>query len=65
MDHFSYTPNPMVCSSRIEVSVEDGIIRDVKFSGGCNGNLQGVAKLAKDRPVKEVIALLNGIRCGG
>ena len=45
----------MVCSSRIEVSVEDGIIRDVKFSGGCNGNLQGVAKLAKDRPVKEVI----------
>ncbi len=65
MDHFSYTPSPMVCSSRIEVSVEDGIIRDVKFSGGCNGNLQGVAKLAKDRSVKEVIELLNGIRCGG
>ena len=65
MDHFNYQPDPMVCSRKIEIDVEDGIIRDVKFTGGCHGNLQGVAKLSKNRPVEEVIALLKGIRCGG
>ena len=65
MDHFNYQPDPMVCSRKIEIDVEDGIIRDVKFTGGCHGNLQGVAKLSKNRPVEEVIALLKGIHCSG
>ena len=57
MDHFNFQPSPMVCSSNIEIDIEDGIIRKVKFTDGCHGNLQGVAKLAKNRPVEEVIAL--------
>lgn len=53
------------CSSHIEVEVEDGIVKSVAYWGGCNGNLQGIARLVKDMPVQEVIARLEGIRCGG
>ena len=65
MDHFNYQPDPMVCSSNIEIEIEDNIIRKVKFTSGCHGNLQGIAKLAENRPVDEVISLLKGIRCSG
>ena len=49
----------------IHVTVEDGIVTDVKFFGGCNGNTQGVAALVKGMTVDEVIARLDGIDCGG
>ena len=65
MDKFNYQTDPMVCSSNIEIEIEDNVIRNVKFTGGCNGNLQGIAKLTENRPVDEVISLLKGIRCGG
>ena len=50
------------CSSNIELEVEDGIVKDIAFWGGCNGNLQG---LVAGMPVNEVISRLEGIRCGG
>ena len=31
------------CSSNIELNVEDGIVKEVAFWGGCNGNLQGLS----------------------
>lgn len=52
------------CSSSIEFEVEDGILTDIKFNGGCMGNTQGVAALAKDRPISEVIEKLSGLQCG-
>lgn len=52
------------CSSLIEVEVENGIVTDVHFTGGCNGNLQGISSLVKGMAVDEVIARLEGIRCG-
>ena len=52
------------CSSAIEFEVEDGIVKEVKFIGGCNGNTQGVAALVKGMPVDEVISRLEGIKCG-
>lgn len=52
------------CSTRIEVEVEDGIVKNVCYTGGCNGNLQGISALVKGMPVEEVIARLEGIRCG-
>ncbi len=64
MSKISFTPRG-VCSRQINVEVEDGIIKDVQFIGGCNGNTQGVAKLAKGRPAKEVIELLRGTNCNG
>lgn len=54
-----------VCSRQINLEIEDGIVKEVQFIGGCNGNTQGVAALAKGRTVNEVIELLEGIDCGG
>lgn len=60
----TYTPQG-VCSRQITVEVEDGIVKDVKFIGGCNGNTQGVAKLAVGRKAEEVIELLKNTNCNG
>ncbi|WP_321436992.1 TIGR03905 family TSCPD domain-containing protein [uncultured Bacteroides sp.] len=53
------------CSTYIVVDVEDGILKDVSFQGGCNGNLKGICELIKGMPVDEVISKLEGISCGG
>lgn len=53
------------CSKMITISVEDGIIKDVRFLGGCHGNTQGVAILVKGMRVEDAIAKLSGIDCGG
>jgi uncharacterized protein (TIGR03905 family) len=52
------------CSSEILVEEENGIITNVRFFGGCNGNLQGISKLVVGRKIEEVIERLNGTRCG-
>ena len=52
------------CSSHIELEVEDGVITEVFFCGGCNGNLQGIRKLVKGMKIEDVIEKLEGIRCG-
>ena len=51
------------CSKIIELEIEDGILNNVRFTGGCHGNLQGISALVKGMPVKEVIQRLEGIRC--
>jgi len=53
-----------VCSTEIQIDVQDNIIKSVAFIGGCNGNLQGISALVKDMPVDEAISRLKGIRCG-
>lgn len=53
-----------VCSSVIDVTVEDGVIREICFTGGCSGNLQGISLLARGMKVEEVIDRLEGVRCG-
>ncbi len=52
------------CSTAIDVEVKDGRIESVKFTGGCNGNLQGISALVKGMMVEEAISRLKGIRCG-
>ena len=52
------------CSSNIELEVEDGIIKDIAFWGGCNGNLKGISALVKGMKVEDAITRLEGIRCG-
>ena len=62
----TYTYRPRgVCSQYMELEVEDGILRYFRVLGGCDGNLQGIARLVAGMPVDEVIARLDGIRCGG
>ncbi|MCD8230597.1 MAG: TIGR03905 family TSCPD domain-containing protein [Clostridiales bacterium] len=52
------------CSTMIEVELDGDIVKNVKFTGGCNGNLQGVSRLVAGRTVDEVESTLSGIRCG-
>lgn len=54
-----------VCSQAIEYEVQDGVVHNVKFIGGCSGNTQGVAALVEGMKVNEVISRLEGINCGG
>ena len=53
-----------VCSRSICVDIEDGIVKDVEFVGGCNGNLKGICALVKGLSCDEVKEKLSGIRCG-
>ncbi len=52
------------CSRGIHVEVEDGIVTDVKFDGGCSGNTKGVASLVVGMSAEEAIKRLSGIKCG-
>ena len=52
------------CSHQIDFEIEDNKLKNVVFTGGCHGNLQGIARLVEDMDVDEVIAKLDGIRCG-
>ncbi|MCC8028263.1 MAG: TIGR03905 family TSCPD domain-containing protein [Lachnospiraceae bacterium] len=52
------------CSTRIEVELDGDIIKEVRFTGGCSGNLQAVSRLVAGRTVDEVVNTLSGIRCG-
>lgn len=63
MRHIEYCPQG-VCSRKIEIDVEDGIIQSVSFTGGCSGNTQGVSRLLVGMRVEDAIERLDGIRCG-
>lgn len=52
------------CSVAIDFNIVDGKLTDVKFLGGCNGNTQGISKLVEGMKVEDVIAKLEGIKCG-
>ena len=52
------------CASKITFSLEDGVIHDVKFTGGCSVNTQGVAALVEGMDAREAVQRMKGIRCG-
>ena len=54
-----------VCARKIDFEITDGKVHNVRFTGGCGGNTQGVARLAEGRKIDDVIRLLEGIDCGG
>ncbi len=53
-----------VCSQSIEINMNGNVIDSVAFTGGCNGNLQGISSLVKGMTAEEAISRLKGIRCG-
>ena len=53
-----------VCSQKMTLEVERGVIRSLRVECGCNGNLQGLARLVEGMEVEEVIRRLDGIKCG-
>ena len=53
-----------VCASSIDIEVKENKIESVQFTGGCNGNLQGISALVAGMSLDEAISKLQGIRCG-
>ena len=51
------------CSRSITFDIEDGVVRNVQFEGGCNGNLKGIGAIVDGMKVEDVIDKLSGIRC--
>lgn len=60
---FDYTTQG-TCSTSIEIEVENDVVKEVRYTGGCNGNLKGISALVKGMKVEDVITRLEGIRCG-
>ena len=53
-----------VCASTINFEVNDGIVSNVSFIGGCNGNLKAISKLVEGMEAEKVIEILKGNVCG-
>ena len=60
---FTFYPQG-VCSMMIEIELDGDTIEDVVFTGGCNGNLNGISKLIKGMKAEDVISRLEGTKCG-
>ncbi len=52
------------CLRQIDFELDNGIVKNVSFFGGCNGNLKGIGALVEGRPAQEVVELLKGMKCG-
>ena len=61
--HYTYKPSG-VCSSEIEFDIEDGKVKNVKYTGGCNGNLKALSALVEGETKEKIISKLKGITCG-
>ena len=63
MEHVKFSPRG-VCSIQIDFDIEDGKIYNVKYVGGCNGNLKAIGRLVEGRDAMEVANILRGNTCG-
>lgn len=63
--HYTYKTSELVCSSQIDIDVDNGVITNVAFTGGCPGNLTAIGILVKGKTPQEVVDLLEGTDCGG
>ncbi len=52
------------CAREISFEMENGIVKNVSFNGGCNGNLKGIAALVEGKKAEEIVPLIKGIKCG-
>ena len=64
MNTYTFSPRG-VCSRRIEFSIEDGKLHDVRFTGGCDGNLKAIGKLLEGADAEKTVSVLKGNDCGG
>ena len=65
MDSYNFTPQ-RVCSKRIDFNLDaEGRLHNVKFTGGCPGNLLAIGKLVEGKDAKEISDILRGNDCGG
>ena len=65
MQTYTYRPTGPVCSRGISFAIDDGRLRDVRFVGGCDGNLKAIGKLLEGADAQYAIRTLKGNDCGG
>ena len=63
MEHVKFSPRG-VCAMQIDFDVDDGKLYNVRFIGGCNGNLKAIGKLVEGKDAREVADILRGNTCG-
>lgn len=61
---YSYVPTG-VCSKKYDFDINGDTVEHVTITGGCPGNLLGISHLLEGKPIDEIIASLQGVRCGG
>ncbi len=61
--HYTYKTKG-VCARTISFDIEDEIVTNIKFEGGCNGNTQGIAMLAEGMKAEDIISKTEGLKCG-
>ena len=61
---YTYTPRG-VCSAQIDFEIDNGVVKNVRFTRGCSGNTQGVSALCEGMKAGEVVKRLEGRDCGG
>ena len=61
--YFTFYPEG-TCSQMIEIELDGHTVKEVIFTGGCNGNLNGISKLIEGMKAEDVISKLEGTRCG-
>jgi uncharacterized protein (TIGR03905 family) len=61
---YSYAPQG-VCARLIEFELEDGIVKNLSFTRGCDGNTKGIGRLAEGMPATTLVERLSGVDCGG
>ncbi|MBR3103974.1 MAG: TIGR03905 family TSCPD domain-containing protein [Lachnospiraceae bacterium] len=64
MENFTYYPQG-VCSKQIDFEITDGKLHNVRFVGGCNGNLKAIGRLVEGANAAQIADLLRGNDCGG
>ena len=65
MKHFTYYPAG-VCSQQIDFDLDaQGLLHNVRYTGGCDGNLKAIGKLVEGQTAAQIIRVLKGNDCGG
>lgn len=52
------------CSTNIQFDMNDGVVTNVAFTGGCNGNLKAISSLVEGLTYEQIIEKCQGIQCG-
>ena len=60
--HYEYIPEK-VCSKKIEFDIVDNKIKNLKYTGGCNGNLKAISKLVENLEIQDIIDRCKGVKC--
>ena len=63
MNNFSYKTQG-TCARQIDIELDDNIIKNVSFIGGCDGNHKGIGSIVEGMNINDVIEKLSGITCG-